>query len=236
VQEMMITTLQYSYFPLQRILAQHPNVSKPAFLDTYFVFYSTENQTIDTEVMIGDSGLRSMPIPIKISENRIMSNFDFALTIQNHLNINDLSCTIEASLDLFGVQTVKTIGQRFHSMLQKLFNIKDVQMNKPIFDLSLILPDEGLLMQSMNNTQVLFPSAPCIHQEFVCQATKHPQKLAVELDDQSLTYSELLYYVQILSSNLLKNQRVIVGEIICQCVERSLSMVSFSRTYSFMLI
>ena len=71
-------------------------------------------------------------------------------------------------------------------------------MNKPIYELSLILPDERILMQSMNNTQVLFPSVSCIHHEFVCQVMKHPQKLAVELDEQSLTYSELLYYVQMI--------------------------------------
>jgi non-ribosomal peptide synthetase component F len=81
-------------------------------------------------------------------------------------------------------------------------------------------------MQSINNTQVLFPPVSCIHHEFVCQAMKHPQKIAVELDDQSLTYSELLYYVQVLSLTLMKKQGVIVGDIVCQCVERSLSMVS----------
>jgi hypothetical protein len=54
---------------------------------------------------------------------------------------------------------------------------------------------------------------------------EHPQKLSVELDEQSLTYSELLYYVQVLSLNLLNKQRVIIGDIVCQCVERSLSMV-----------
>ena len=66
----------------------------------------------------------------------------------------------------------------------------------------------------------------CIHHEFVDQVMRYSQKLAVELDDQSLTYSELLYYVQVLSLNLLNEQKVFVGEIICQCVERSLSMVS----------
>jgi non-ribosomal peptide synthetase component F len=81
-------------------------------------------------------------------------------------------------------------------------------------------------MQSMNNTEMLFSPISCIHHEFVSQAIKHPQKLAVELDDQSLTYAELLYYVQLLALNLLNKQKVIVGEIVCQCVERSLSMVS----------
>ena len=99
-------------------------------------------------------------------------------------------------------------------------------MKKPIYELSLILPDERILMESMNNTQILFSSVNCIHHEFVYQAMKYPQKLAVELDDQSLTYCELLYYVQLLSLNLLNNHHIIPGEIVCQCVERSLSMVS----------
>jgi hypothetical protein len=55
---------------------------------------------------------------------------------------------------------------------------------------------------------------------------EHPQKLAVELDDQSLSYSELLYNVQVLSLNLLSEQRIVTGDVICQCIERSLSVVS----------
>jgi non-ribosomal peptide synthetase component F len=226
VQEMMISSLKYSYFPLQRILAQHPNVSKPAFLDTSFVFYSSENQNIDNEIVIDDSRLLSMPISIKMNENEIMNKFDFALAIQCDLSSNQLSCTMNASLDLFDTKTIDKIAQRFHSMLEQLFTRTDVQMNKPIHEFSLILLDEKLLRQSMNNTQVLFHPALCIHHEFVSQAMKHSQKLAVELDNQSLTYSELLYYVQVLSLHLLKKQKLIVGEIVCQCVERSLSMVS----------
>jgi hypothetical protein len=226
VQDMMISSLKYSYFPLQRILAQHPDVSQAAFLNTSFIFYSSESQSMGNEVMIGDSRLHLMPISIKINESEIMSKFDFALTIQYNQSDNQFSCTIDASLDLFNVSTVDKIAQRFHSMLEQLFRTPDVQMNKQIYQWSLILTDERLLMQSMNNTQVLFPPVSCIHHQFVYQAMKHPQKLAVELDDQSLTYSELLYYVQVLSSHLLKKQKLIVGEIVCQCVERSLSMVS----------
>jgi non-ribosomal peptide synthetase component F len=174
---------------------------------------------------MGDSRLHLMPISIKINEDEIMSRFDFALNIQYNQSTNLLSCTIDASLDLFDVTTVNKITQRFHSMLEQLFNIADVQMSKHTYKLSLILPDERLLIQSMNNTQVMFPPLSCIHHEFVYQAMKHPQKLAVELDDQSLTYSELLYYVQMLALNLLSEQRIVPGDFLCQCVERSLSMV-----------
>jgi non-ribosomal peptide synthetase component F len=226
VQEMMTSSLEYSYFPLQRILAQHPHISKAVFLDTSFVFYSNESHNIANEIMISDSRLHSMPISTKISDNEIMSMFDFALTVQHIQNTNQLSCTIDASLDLFDASTVDKIAQRFHSMLEQLLTRTDVQLNKPIYEFSLILLDEKLLMQSMNNTEVLFPPALCIHHEFISQAMKHSQKLAVELDNQSLTYSELLYYVQVLSLHLLKKEKLNVGEIVCQCMERSLSMVS----------
>jgi fengycin family lipopeptide synthetase D len=192
VREMMTSSLEYSYFPLQRILAQHSNSSKPAFLDTSFVFGSTGNDNTENKTIIGSSRLRPMPTSIKISEDEIMSKFDFILIIQHDLNINQLSSTINVSLDLFNVETANKITQRFYSMLHQLFNLTEVQMEKPIYELSLILPDERSLMKSMNNTEVLFPSVTCIHHEFVFQVIEHPQKLAVELDDRSLTYSELL--------------------------------------------
>ncbi|CAF0854016.1 unnamed protein product [Adineta steineri] len=203
--EIITGTMKYSYFPLKRILAQYSNASKPAFLDILFEFLSMTS--------------------IRSNDEEIMSNFDFSLTMQHNPETNQLSCTIDASLDLFNRNTIEKIGQRFHSICKQLFASTHDQTNQSIYELSLVMPDERLLMQSMNNTQVSFPSSTCIHQVFVCQVMKHPQKLAVELDEQSLTYCELLYYVKVLSFHLLMRHLVVPGEIICQCVERSLSMV-----------
>jgi non-ribosomal peptide synthetase component F len=225
--EIMTSSLEYSYFPFQRILNQHKHKSKPAFLNISINFQSNTNDKNNDEVMIGDSQLSAMPISIKINKDQIMNTSDFALTIQHDINMNQLSCTINASLDVFNAMTTQKITQRFHSLLNHLFTpTNNDQMNKSIYELSLILPDERLLMQSMNNTEISVPSASCIHHEFVYQVMKHPQKLAVELDDQSLTYCELLYYVQLLSINLLNDLKIKSGDIICQCVERSISMVS----------
>ncbi|CAF1077680.1 unnamed protein product [Adineta steineri] len=141
--------------------------------------------------------------------------------------MNQVSCTINASLDLFNRETAEKISQRFHFIFNQLSaSIMHSQINKPIYELSLTLSNEQYLIQSLNNTQIPFSSSlTCIHHEFVYQVMKHPQKLAVELDEQSLTYCELLYYVQVLSLTLLNEYHVSPGEIVCQCVERSLSMV-----------
>jgi non-ribosomal peptide synthetase component F len=234
--EMVTNSMKYSYFPLQRILNQHSNTSKPTFLDTSFEFQSTETEYINEKIIIGGCHLHAMPFSIKISEDEVMSKFDFILSIKHDMNINQLSCTINASLDLFNVETIHNILQRFDAMLEQLFISPDDQLKKSTYELSLILPDERLLMQSINNTQVSFSSATCIHQKFVYQVMKYPQKLAVELDDQSLTYSELLHYSQLLSLYLLNNHCIIPGEIVSQCVERSLSMVSMLAKSLFTLI
>ncbi|CAF0970395.1 unnamed protein product [Adineta steineri] len=199
VQEITINSMKYSYFPLQRILNQHPNVSKAAFLDISFQFLSSMARSDNKLIMIGDSQVSSIPITMNINDNEITNKYDFSLLIQHDLNINQLSCTINASLDLFNVETIDKISQRFHSILKQLFTSVEDQMNKSVYEISLTLPNERLLMQSMNNTQVSFPSPlTCIHHEFVYQVTKHPQKLAVELDEKSLTYAELLHYVQVI--------------------------------------
>jgi hypothetical protein len=227
IQDMMTSSLEYSYFPLQRILDQHPKILKPSFLNISFDFHSTEVENFKNETMISDSRLYPMAIRMELGKDEIMTKFDFSLAVKHDLKTGQLSCTIAASLDVFDVETVNMITQRFHLILHQLFQSTiDHQMKKSVYEISLILSDENLLMQSMNNTEILFPSVSCIHHKFVYQSMKHPQKLAVELDDQSLTYCELLYYVQLLSLNLLETHGITPGEIICQCVERSLSMVS----------
>ena len=218
VQGIMQDYLEYSYFPLQRVRAQHPNTSKFAFLDTMFDFQS--NETSVTDLIIG---------PNRLYEHEKSNQSDFALIFQHERNTQEFSCTITASLDLFDPATIEKISHRFHSMLHQLFNVIDVEIEKAIFTLPLILPDENSLMQSINNTQVPFASTSCIHQVFVDQVMVHPQKLAVELDEQSLTYSELLHFAQICSFNLLDEQGITTGDVICQCVERSISMVSSSE-------
>ncbi|CAF4041132.1 unnamed protein product, partial [Adineta steineri] len=224
VKEITTNSMKYSYFPLQRILNQHPHVSKHAFLDISLEFISYKN---NNTMMIGDSQLVPTSFSLNDNEDEILNISDFSLSIHHDMNMNQLSCTINASLDLFNRETVEKISQRFHFILNQLSApIIHNQINKPIYELLLTLTNERLLMQSMNNTQISFPSpVTCIHHEFVYQVMKHPQKLAVELDKQSLTYCELLYYVQVLAFTLLSEYHVCPGEVVCQCVERSLSMV-----------
>ncbi|CAF4211432.1 unnamed protein product, partial [Adineta steineri] len=158
VQDNVTNSMKYSYFPLQRILNQHPNISNPVFLDTSFDFISSMRKDEKNEIMIGDSRLSLIPFSIKISEDEIMSKFDFILRFQHDLDLNEFSCAINASVDLFNAETICITAQRLQTILHQQFTAFDCTTTKLIHELSIILSDEQYLMQSLNNTQTPFSS------------------------------------------------------------------------------
>ena len=102
--------MKYSYFPLQRILNQHPNVTRPAFLNIFFDFQSNQSENNKNEVMIGDARLHPMSNSLQRSKHETTNKLDFSLLIEHDLNVNQFSCTVNASLDLFNiVETVDKI-------------------------------------------------------------------------------------------------------------------------------
>jgi non-ribosomal peptide synthetase component F len=226
VQALASNCRKYSYFPLQRILAQYPSVAKPAFLDVSFVCATRDDDSQKNGVVIGGSRLDVKSSSIVIGEAEIMSKFDFSLTVQHDVVSDKLACVIDASLDLFDVQTIDLVAQRLHSMLHHFCESLTSRSTVSIYELPITLPGERLITRSMNHTHLLATRGTCVHHEFAWRAMQHPQKLAVELDEQSLTYSELLYYSQRLSLHLLWHYGVKPDDVVCQCVERSLAMVS----------
>ncbi|CAF1501184.1 unnamed protein product [Didymodactylos carnosus] len=143
-----------------------------------------------------------------------------------------MKCSLDYSRDLFEESTVAKMAEQFQVLLKQLFFASPTVFDlarQPIYELSILLPEELKLIQNMNNTYIDFTTSEeqmkCIHQQFTETANKNPQKLAVILDEQSLTYAELLVYVQHLSLSLMNDHHVVPGSIICQCVERSIEMV-----------
>jgi non-ribosomal peptide synthetase component F len=98
-------------------------------------------------------------------------------------------------------------------------------LTEPIFQLSIILPNEQQILVQLNDTnRFSSDSLPyTVHESFARQAQINAQKVALELEAQSVTYSELLHAVQLLMKHL--SDKVQPTEIVCQCVQRSIEMV-----------
>nr|ACD54728.1 non-ribosomal peptide synthetase, NRPS-like protein [Adineta vaga] len=216
---------EHSYFPLQRILELHVAANQSAFLDIYFGFESIAFPNTSDHIRLGNISIQSATVQYNTGTTDIVTKFDLSINVQHDLTNNQLSCVINGSSDLFSKQTVYKIGQRFILIMEQLFEDTFSQTKKSIYELSSLMPDEAIFIRSIKNTDIVLPTFNCLQHEFVYQAKHHNQKLAIELDEQSLTYTELLYYVQKLALHLIINHHLTTNDIVCQCIERSLSMV-----------
>ncbi|CAF1548872.1 unnamed protein product, partial [Adineta steineri] len=221
IQQIWLEIFPYSNLPYQEMVKLNSNL-RSSFLRTLFLI---ETKIDDNEQNIEIDQENTLNIIDRHLLTGNIAKFDMVCMLYEHRRNETISVTLNASLDLYDESTISKISQRFHSLLEQLFLFPNSQINKPIYEFSLLLSDEKLLMKTMNNTQILFPTLTCFHHKLTDQVLKYSQKISVELDDQSLTYAELLYYTQILSFSLLNNYHIIPGDIIYQCVERSLSMI-----------
>jgi non-ribosomal peptide synthetase component F len=129
--------------------------------------------------------------------------------------------------DVFDETTITVIARRFETLIDQLFFLPP---STTICEFSLMLPHEIQLLQHLNNDEDMNFSSNflLIHQQFARQVENHPQKLAVILDDQSLTYAELFHSSQMVACHLKNECHVKSGDIVGQCVERSIEMVSLT--------
>jgi non-ribosomal peptide synthetase component F len=114
------------------------------------------------------------------------------------------------------------MARRFECLLTQLLTY-----SSSISHLSLILSDEIELLHQLNTGDELLQSmhpVP-IHHQFVLRTQEHPQKVALILDNQSLTYAELLHYTQLVALHLIDECHVKSGDIVGLCTERSIEMV-----------
>jgi hypothetical protein len=230
VQEQCLSILEHSHYPLQHILADsHHQQSNTAFLETLFDFITL---TPDVEKLsLGETQLDSL----SLNQIEDVAKFDLACTFFHNpaTQNNIMSCSLICSQDLYDPMTVQIMADRFSYFLHQLFSPSATSStlsitNEALYKLSIILPTEQKLLQSLNNldSNIDQQQTHTIGHVFSQQASYYSQKLAVELDEQSLTYNELYFIIQRVSLYLLNNHNIIPGEIICQCVERGLSMVS----------
>ena len=73
-----------------------------------------------------------------------------------------------------------------------------------------------------------------IHERFARQTSYHPQKLGIVLENQSLSYAELLYSSQCLAAHIIDKYDIKPGDVIIQCVEKSIEMVCEYQFQSIM--
>ncbi|MBD2355223.1 amino acid adenylation domain-containing protein [Tolypothrix sp. FACHB-123] len=153
-----------------------------------------------------------------LSEQRQTAIFDLALTMAE--TEQGLAGTIEYSTDLFHASTIERMLGHFQVLLAAIV----AKPEQSLADLPLLtIAEQQQLLVEWNNTEVVYPTEKCIHELFEQQVEKTPDAIAVEFENQQLTYKELNNKANQLAHYLQKlgvKPEVLVGI----CVERSLEM------------
>ena len=169
---------------------------------------------------------------MKLTDECKLVRYDWSPDVTEHdlylsIEINEckqVTGSFVYARDVFDETTITVMARRFETLLNQIFLSPSTTA---ICEYSLLLPHEKYLLEDLNNVEHsnLSSNFLLIHQKFACQAKEHSQKLAVVLDDQSLTYAELLHLSQLLACYLKEKCCIKSGDIVGQCMERSIEMV-----------
>lgn len=147
------------------------------------------------------------------------AKFDLVMVITE--TETGLKGVLEYDADLFLPETIRRMSLHYESVLEGFISHPD----SPVDQLSLLTPAECQLMLSdWNRTRSNAPLEKTVHRVFEDQVLRTPSAVAVEFEDQVLTYSELNRKANQLA-HLLHRRGVREDIKVGLCVDRSLDMV-----------
>ncbi len=152
-------------------------------------------------------------------------NFDFCysqLDLSLHLyQVEDgYNCRFEYDTDLFDREFIR----RMVSNLKKLMNEIISDPLKNLSEYSIVSEDETRLLNSWNETDILFSEEKFIHQLFEEQAAKRYDQIAVKYSNDYLTYGELNSRVNKLTNYLIR-KGIKKDSLAGILIDRSINMV-----------
>ena len=210
VQQRQSELLEYQYTPLaeiQRLSSCGPGV---ALFESSFVFENYPTQTSESPELDN----------LKISSIAGIERPHYALSMQVTAR-RGLALKLIFDTERFDREVIATLSEHFQRLLQEI-------IDRPQVPTSLLSPlseseRERILVQ-WNRTQREYPQDRCIHELFAEQAARTPQGIALQYEEQSLSYAELEARANQLA-HYLRSLGVGPDVIVGLCVERSIEMV-----------
>ncbi|CAF4213023.1 unnamed protein product, partial [Adineta steineri] len=229
IQQLSSDVLEHSCLLYQHIINSQDQQNHQVLPSTLFQYESLVSSVTAKNNLEASSIEENSVLAVYFDWDRSHGNgvaaFDLTFTISHDYHARTTECFLDCSIDIFQNQTnVDLLANRFQYILKQLFSSSSI-IHEPIYKLSIVLPTEQEFIHQINNTNIStsYSWSNIVHDCFIKQTQLYPQKLALELDGQSLTYSELLYSVYCLTNYLI--DKIQPNEIICQCVERSFEMI-----------
>jgi amino acid adenylation domain-containing protein/thioester reductase-like protein len=171
----------------------------------YHVMFSFQNAETNTEAVTKwySNGYSEVP---------------FTLHVDNRDKENTYTLTADYQTEIFKEEKeVENIIERLEYILEQIIDNPTADVK----DIS-IIPEKELnkILYAFNDTAVDYPRDKCVHELFMEQAAKTPERIAVVFEDKEITYRELDELSNVLA-RLLREKGVKRGDIVPIIAQRS---------------
>ena len=216
VQQKMISCYDNQNYPYEALIDQldidRSSGQNPLF-DVMFTFQNIEEE----ELSISGLDISPYETDIKISK--------FDMTLAAYESSNQLILDLEYSSQLFKRATIEKFIKYFESIIDQIIGQVDIKLSSIEI---LSKKDREKILKTFNAEKATFPSNKLIHQIFEEQAALYPDKIAVELGADNITYDQLNKRSNQLA-RLLRNNGVeadsIVGVLMDRFINTIVSMI-----------
>ncbi|WDE09224.1 amino acid adenylation domain-containing protein [Thalassomonas viridans] len=155
-----------------------------------------------------------------VDQSADIAKYDLTLSITE--SQSGLELEWEYNTDLFNAGTIERLARHFERLLTGLVNAPQ----ESVFAIDM-LPAEEVHQQVIewNDTAADYPKDKCVHELFEQHALETPDAVAVEFEENRLTYGELNAKANQLARYLIEERGVTPDTLVGICVERSLEMI-----------
>lgn len=177
------------------------------------VVFSLNNEFVEEQIF---PGIRSEEIEV----DSLTSKFD--LTVIAKDTPHGLNTVIEYNTDLFDVERISRFLGHFEQLLESILRSPDETVSR----LEMLTPPERKqLLADWTATSQEYPRETSVHALFEAQAAKTPDAVALQYDDQTITYGELSKRSNQVAQYLVKSA-VEPNSLVGVYLERSIEMVT----------
>ncbi|TVP68127.1 MAG: amino acid adenylation domain-containing protein [Leptolyngbya sp. LCM1.Bin17] len=216
------THQEYPFALLVEKLRPHRDPSRSPIFQAFFALQQLHSSREMQKFFVHDTnkefireGLDLRPFDIPQQEGQ------FDLTLEMIESSESIFGSFKYNTDLFEESTIERMAVHFQNLLSAI--VEDPQ--KAVGNLPLLSAEERQqLLVKWNDTKCEYPHDKCIHQLFEQQVDSTPDAVAVEFENQQLSYLQLNQRANSLA-HYLKSLGVEPEVLVGICVERSIDMV-----------
>ncbi len=206
---------QFSYLPLPEILRQGNMSQGSELFDTLFVFENFPAELSDTAKA---KQTQQTGLNVKGAASIEYTNYPIAM-------ITGLQQQLSLKLSYHGHKYAKRdMEQLLAHYKMALYNLLQLDHHAAVGEVELLSTAEQYKAlpapQKLKNENLL-----PLHQQFEQFSVKNPDKIALVMEQTSLTYGQLNQYADTLASRLITKYNVTSGCFVGLCVERSVETV-----------